>query len=145
MLRREAGTSLSSGDLLQECMLRLVKLDRILWQNRAHFLALASCMMRRALVDHLRARRRLKREHQRVELHTGIADDPCLEIEMLNDALEQLALIDPSRAEIVEMRYFGGMELSDIATVLDISESTVKRRWQTAKLWLADALTSNAA
>lgn len=140
MLRRERGVSLSTGDLIHEAVARLVALNRIAWNDRAHFLALASRMMRRALLDHVRARRRLKRDHQKVELITNIPDAPNLEAEALNAALDRLALIDPERAEIVEMRYFGGMELADVAHVLGLSESTVKRRWVVARMWLLEEL-----
>ncbi len=143
MLRREGGVSLSTGDLVQESVARLVALDRIDWADRAHFMALSSTMMRRALLDHLRAKRRFKREHEKVQLHTGLCGEPDHEVEALNDALHSLATIDPERADIVEMRYFGGMEIADIATVLGCSEATVKRRWAAARLWLLDALTEH--
>ncbi|MBS0504928.1 MAG: sigma-70 family RNA polymerase sigma factor [Proteobacteria bacterium] len=141
MVRREPGLSMSSGDLIHEAVARLIGLNRIEWQDRAHFMALAATMMRRALLDHVRSRRRLKREHEKVELTTGIAGEADIELEALNDALDTLAAIDPERASIVEMRYFGGMEIADIAGVLGLSESTVKRRWTAARLWLAEALT----
>jgi RNA polymerase sigma factor (TIGR02999 family) len=142
MLRRERGLSLSVGDLIHEAVARLVSLDRIAWNDRAHFMALSSRMMRRALIDHVRAKRAGKREHQKVALMTGIAEAPDLEIEALNDALDRLAVIDRERADIVEMRYFGGMELVDIAHVLSLSESTVKRRWTAARMWLLEELTA---
>lgn len=135
---------MSTGDLVQESVLRLIALDRIAWADRAHFMALSSTMMRRALLDHLRAKRRNKREHQKVELHTGIygaADIGAdIGVEALSDALDDLAKIDRERAEIVEMRYFGGMEIAEIAAVMGCSEATVKRRWAAARLWLLDAL-----
>lgn len=144
MVRREPGLSLSTGDLIHEAVTRLIGLKQIAWNDRAHFLALAARMMRRALLDHVRSRKRLKREHQKVELTTGIAGEPDVELEELNAALERLAAIDPERADIVEMRYFGGMEIADIAAVLGLSESTVKRRWNGARLWLLEALTDGA-
>ncbi len=141
MVRRESGLSMSTGDLIHEAVARLIGLNGIAWTDRAHFMALAATMMRRALLDHVRGRKRLKREHQKVELTTGIADAPDIELEALNDALDDLAVIDRERADIVEMRYFAGMEIADIATVLGLSESTVKRRWNGARLWLLEALT----
>lgn len=143
MLRRERGVSMSTGDLIHDTVTRLIGLNRIGWNDRAHFMALSARMMRRALLDHLRSRRALKREHEKVELSTGIGDEPDVEVEELNAALDRLARIDPERAEIVEMRYFGGMEIADIATVLNLSESTVKRRWASARLWLLEALTND--
>lgn len=144
MVRREPGLSLSTGDLIHEGVARLIGLKRIGWNDRAHFMALSSRMMRRALLDHVRSRKRLKREHHKVELTTRLADEPNIELEELNEALDRLAAIDRERADIVEMRYFGGMEIADIATVLGLSESTVKRRWTAARLWLLEALTPEA-
>lgn len=144
MVRREPGLSMSTGDLIHEAVARLIGLNRIDWTDRAHFMALAARMMRRALLDHVRSRKRLKREHQKVELTTRIADEPNFELEDLNNALERLAAVDAERAAIVEMRYFGGMDIADIAVVLDLSESTVKRRWNAARLWLLEALTPQA-
>lgn len=140
MLRRERGASLSTRDLIHEAVARLVGLNRIGWEDRAHFMALASTMMRRTLIDRARARHRLKREAELMTLRTDQPGDPRLEMAALGDALAALARIAPDRAEIVEMRYFGGMELAEIATVLGCSESTVKRRWAAARLWLLDAL-----
>lgn len=144
MLRGERGTTVSTRDLVHEVVLRLVALDRIDWEDRNHFLALAARMMRRALVDHARARDAGKRRHHRVELVTGIPDAPRLDVADLAFALDRLAAIDPERAEIVEMRFFGGMEVTEVAQVLGTSEATVKRRWSSARLWLADALGSPA-
>jgi RNA polymerase sigma factor (TIGR02999 family) len=141
MLRYENGVSLSTGDLIHEGVARMVTLNRIDWNDRAHFMALSARMMRRALIDHVRAKHAQKREHEKVELHTGIGEDPNAEVEALNSALDRLAEIDPERAQIVEMRYFGGMEVADIAQVLRLSESTVKRRWSAARIWLLEALT----
>lgn len=137
MLRGERGCSLSTGDLVQESVARLVALDRIDWADAQHFKALSATMMRRALLDHLRDRRTHKRRHEKVEMLTGIStEDPDYEIEALSAALDKLARIDPERADIVEMRYFGGLDIADIAAVLDCSEATVKRRWTAARLWL---------
>jgi RNA polymerase sigma factor (TIGR02999 family) len=140
MLRGERNVSLAVGDLVHETILKLIRLNEIDWQDRAHFLALTSVMMRRALVEHVRAKRRGKRDHQKVELVTNIPDAVNANLDEINDALERLSRIDRERAEVVEMRYFGGMEIADIAMVLGLSESTVKRRWQAARLWLYEAL-----
>jgi RNA polymerase sigma factor (TIGR02999 family) len=140
MLRSERDVSLSVGDLVHETILKLIALNEIDWQDKAHFMALTSVMMRRALIEHVRAKRTDKRRHQKVELLTNLPDAPNADLDDVNDALERLSRIDPERAEIVEMRYFGGMEIADIAVVLKLSESTVKRRWQAARLWLYEAL-----
>ena len=148
MLRRERGaSSLSTRDLIHEGVARLIALNRIAWADRAHVLALASTMMRRFLIDHARAQRRLKREGELVTLKTAAFGEPALEsveIEALGEALGRLSRLSPEGAEIVEMRYFGGMELTEIAQVLGCSESTVKRRWTAARLWLLDALAEDA-
>ena len=140
MLRGERHVSLSIGDLVHETILKLIALDRIDWRDRAHFMALTSTMMRRALIEHVRASGRRKRDHMKVELITNLPDVGNADLDEVNDALDRLARVDPQRAEIVEMRYFGGMEITDIAVVLNLSESTVKRRWQSARLWLFEAL-----
>ena len=140
MLRGERNVSLSISDLVHETILKLIVLEQIDWQDRAHFMALTSVMMRRALIEHVRAKGRNKRQHQKVELKTNLPDVANADLEDVNAALDQLARIDRERAEIVEMRYFGGMEIADIAVVLKLSESTVKRRWQAARLWLYEAL-----
>jgi RNA polymerase sigma factor (TIGR02999 family) len=140
LLRSERNVSLAVGDLVHETIIRLIAVDRIDWQDRAHFMALTSVMMRRVLIEHVRAKGRAKRQHHKVELQTNLPDAPNADLEEVNDALEALARIDPERAEIVEMRYFGGMEMADIAEVMGLSESTVKRRWQAARLWLYEAL-----
>jgi RNA polymerase sigma factor (TIGR02999 family) len=144
LLHGERHVSLSVGDLVHESMLRLIVLDRIDWQDRAHFMALTSRMMRRALIDHVRAKRRGKRQHLRVVLETNIPDVVNVELDDISDALDRLARFDPGRAEVVEMRYFGGMAIPDIAVVLGLSEATVKRRWQAARLWLYEALSPAA-
>lgn len=138
MLRFERGVSLSAGDLVQEVMVRLIGLDQLDWQDRSHFLALASRMMRRSLIDHVRRKRSAKRDHVRVDLHSRIEGDPRFDLEDIEFALGKLGEIDPSYAEIVEMRYFGGMSLIDIAAVQGCSESTIKRRWRVARAWLID-------
>ncbi|MBB5684917.1 RNA polymerase sigma factor (sigma-70 family) [Sphingobium boeckii] len=102
-------------------------------------------MMRNALIDHVRAKRSNKRSHHKVELLTNIPDAVQMDVEDLVAAMDRLAQIDAERAHIVEMRYFGGMAIKDIAIVLDISESTVKRRWEAARLWLFDALEQASA
>jgi len=140
MLRGERNVSLSTGDLVQEAFLRLIRLERIDWQDRAHFMALASTLMRRVLVDHMRAKNAAKRAHQRVTLNTQAEGGRLVDFTKLNHALLRLAAIDPERAEIVEMRYFGGMSVADVAEATGLSDATVQRRWTTARAWLIEAL-----
>lgn len=139
-LRRERSSSLSSHDLVNEALLRIMGENPEIG-SRAHLLALLSRLMRNVLVDQARARQADKRRHQRVELRTlveGAAS--AFDLISLDTALVRLKAVDPSYAEIVEMRYFGGMTVSDIAEVIGCSEPTVKRRWQAARAWLADAM-----
>lgn len=140
-LREEGACSLASGDLINEAVLRLTRLERIRWSDKAHFLALAATVMRRVLIDHARRKGASKRAGRPVTLVTGVgSQDPPLELMELNMALEDLAAIDVVRANIVEMRFFGGMAIPEIALVLGISETTAKRRWASARAWLFDRL-----
>ena len=144
LLRNERNTSLSTGDLVNEAVLRLMNLDRIDWVDRAHFLALSARAMRRALVDHARRKGSDKRRHDKVTLVTQIHGGGIEQIELdrLDKALIRLHVIDPERAEVVELRYFGGMSLDEVAEVTGVSDSTVKRSWRVARAWLVDALRS---
>ncbi len=139
-LRAEPNSSLSTGDLINDAVVRLMGLDRIDFVNRAHFIALASTLMRQILVDYARAKSTNKRNHHKVELNTRVEGEQKFDLNMLDSALVRLGAIDVDLAELVEMRYFGGMTLADIAEVTSVSEATVKRRWQTARAWLTDAL-----
>lgn len=140
LLAREYDVSLSGGDLVHEATLRLLNSGRGEWKDRAHFLALASKIMRQVLIDHVRAKRADKRDHQRVTLATHLEKPPSADVQVLHEALLRLAAIDATKSEIVEMRYFGGMSIADIAEVLDLSERTVKRHWASARAWLMDAV-----
>lgn len=140
-LRSERHTSLSTGDLINEAVLRLSRLTIMEFHGRAHILALASRLMRRVLIDAARQRAAAKRGETPVTLCTNVADweipVDLLELEM---ALKELAEFDPERSQIVEMRFFGGMTSADIAAVLGISEPTVKRRWAATRAWLHNRL-----
>lgn len=139
-LRGERNSSLSTGDLINDAVLRLIQLDGGALTDRAHFIALASRMMRHILVDHARMKSSGKRRHARVELCTAIDGEQRFDLIQLESALIRLSAIDAQLTELVEMRYFGGMTIADVAIVTGWSEPTVKRRWQTARAWLADAL-----
>ena len=145
LLRAESNTSLSTGDLVNEAVIRLMQIDRIDWADKAHFLALAARAMRRSLIDHARKKGSDKRRHDRVTLVTDVAGGGSdrIELDVLEKALIRLANLDPARAEIVELRYFGGLTLEEIAEVTGASPSTVKRSWRAARAWLLDTL--NAA
>lgn len=139
-LRRERNASLSTGDLINDAVLKLIQADPARLADRAHIIALSSRMMRRILIDHARQKDAGKRRHKRVTLATGVEGAPRFDLISLESALIRLGAIDAQLMELVEMRYFGGMTVSDIAVVTGLSEPTVKRRWQVARAWLADAL-----
>lgn len=141
LLRAESNNSLSTGDLVNEASIRLIQLDQIEWADKSHFLALSARAMRRALIDHARKKNTDKRYHQRVTLVTrfeGAAHR--VDIDVLEKSLIRLAAIDAEKANIVELRYFGGMTLEEIAEVTGTSESTVKRQWRVARAWLLNAI-----
>ena len=103
-------------------------------------LALASRVMRNVLVDHARQKGAGKRKHQKVELTTRVDGDQRFDLLTLDSALIRLKVLDAQLAELVEMRYFGGMTVEDVALATGLSEPTIKRRWQVARSWLVDAL-----
>jgi RNA polymerase sigma factor (TIGR02999 family) len=125
--------------LVHEAYVRLVKQEQVPAKNRAHFIAIASRLMRQILVDHARSQAAAKRgPKQKVELDTGLASAPVRTIDVveLNDALLDLAHIDEQQSHIVELRFFGGLTTEETAEVLGISPATVKRDWNVAKSWL---------
>lgn len=140
-LRCERHSSLSTGDLVNEAVLRFSRLTVMEFHGRAHILALASRMMRQVLIDAARQRAAAKRGDTPVTLCTNVPDwQQPLDILELEFALEKLSELDPDRCRIVEMRFFGGMSHADIAAVLGISEPTVKRRWASTRAWLHNHL-----
>jgi RNA polymerase sigma factor (TIGR02999 family) len=146
-LRRERATNtLQPTALVHEVYLRLVKQDRTNWQNRSHFLGIASQMMRRILVDRARAHNTPKRSGRwaRVTLDEGMAQDPGREVDLLDldRALAELATFDPRKSKVAELRFFGGLSLVETGQVLDVSVATVEREWQVARAWLYSRLTA---
>ena len=136
-LRRErAGHSLQTTALVNEAYVRLVDYKRMHWQNRAHFLAVSAQAMRRILVDHAR-RRNVKRgagiEHVSLDDAAVIRTDRSSDFVSLDDALNALAALAPRKAQVVELRFFGGLSVDETAEVLHVSPITVMREWQTAK------------
>lgn len=140
-LRSERSSSLSTGDLINDAVLRLMEIEQISLSDRAHFIALASRVMRRILVDRARLRSTDKRRHVRIELCTQIDGGRRIDLCELDSALIRLGALDEQLAELVEMRYFGGMTVAEVGVVMGLSEASVKRRWQTARAWLTDVLT----
>lgn len=142
LLRSERNSSLSTGDLVNEAALRLIRLDQIDWADKSHFLALSARAMRRVLIEHARKKNADKRHHHKVTLVTRLEGAAQrIDIDVLEKSLIRLSAIDPAKATIVELRYFGGLSLQEIAEVEGSSESTVKRQWRVARAWLLDAMT----
>jgi RNA polymerase sigma factor (TIGR02999 family) len=139
-LRHERpGHTLPPTALVHEAYLRLADQRRMAWQNRAHFLALAAQAMRRILIDHARAAGAAKRagDWARVSLNDELASpQPDIDLRALDDAINELGVLDPQQARIVELRFFGGMSVEETAEVLGISSATIKRDWSSAKAWL---------
>jgi RNA polymerase sigma factor (TIGR02999 family) len=139
-LRGEINSSLSTDDLINDAILRFMRLATISLVDRAHFIALASRIMRNVLTDHARAKQAGKRQHHKIELNTQVDGGQRIDLESLNFALIRLGVIDPALMELVEMRYFGAMSIDDVALATGQSAATIKRRWRTARAWLADAM-----
>lgn len=143
-----AGHTLQPTALVNEAYLRLCNLPQVDWQDRAHFFAIAARIMRFLLVDHARAQGGAKRGGglQRVALdETAVyAPERPEELLALDDALNRLAVVDEKKSRIVELRYFGGLTAEEVAEVLGIAISHVKREWTKAKLWLYQELQSDA-
>jgi len=141
-LRRERGEhTLQPTALVNEAYLKLVDQKNPKWQNRAHFFGISAQLMRRILVDHARQHQAVKRggaEQQRISL-TGaeaLAQQPEIDLLALNEALDELAKMDPKQSRIVELKFFGGLSIEEIAEVLGIGHATVERDWKMARAWL---------
>src|SRR5262249_13801421 len=138
--------TLQATALVNEAYLRLIDVKRVRWQNRAHFLAVASRVMRRILVDAARSRGYQKRGAGApiVPLDEAlvVSKEPQHDLVALDDALTALAVVDPRKSQVVEMRFFGGLSLEETAEALHVSRDTVKRDWKMAKLWLLRELGS---
>ncbi len=148
-LRKEGHErSLNTTGLVHEAYLRLLESTAITFDDRDHFLAVASRVMRNVLVDHARARATAKRgggtELAELEEETWVADVDLDKVTELDEALSQLERVDQRRARIIEQRYFGGLSLDEIAQVMHVSLATVKRDLRYARAWLAAELRSKS-
>jgi RNA polymerase sigma factor (TIGR02999 family) len=145
MRGEQSDHSLQTTALVNEAYIRLVDSRRVGWQNRAHFLAVAAQLMRRILVDFVRRRRFQKRGGglQKVSLADGfeLASPVNTDIVAVDDALRELAKLDPRKARVVELRFFGGLSLEETAEALNVSTDTVGRDWRAARAWLTRELT----
>jgi len=124
--------------LVHEAYLRLVDQARVDWRDRAHFFGLVATTMRRVLIDHARRRCRLKRQYAEPAPGLTIAGSGAREVDLLDldRALEKLATESARAAKVVEMRYFAGLEIDEVATCLEVSPATVKRDWEFARAWM---------
>jgi len=138
------GHILQTTALVNEAYLRLVDYKRMQWQNRAHFFAVSAQVMRRILVEHAR-RHNLKRggavQHVSLDEAAQVGGVKAADLVALDDALNELARLDPRKVQVVEMRFFGGLSVEETAEVLKVSPVTVMRDWNTAKAWLYRELT----
>jgi len=142
---KRAGHSMQTGDLVNEVYLRLIDIDDVTWQDRAHFFAVAAQLMRRILVDAARARACAKRggglkrvDHSGVDLDQmpGMSSKQDSELVAIDDALKVLTKMDPRKAQVIELRFFGGLTVDETAEVLKIGPQTVMREWKLAKAWM---------
>ena len=147
MRRERSGHSLQTTALVNEAYMRLVDYTRMQWQNRAHFFAVCAQLMRRILVEHARrhnAKRGRGVRHVSLDEAVVVGADGDLDFVALDDALNALARVDPRKVQVVEMRFFGGLSIDETAAVLRVSPVTVRRDWNSAKVWLYRELTGRA-
>ena len=151
--REREGHTLQTTALVNEAYLRLAGSGNIAWQNRSHFFAVVAQVMRHILIDYARRRHYVKYggEAQRVPFDEALAaketflmsQPRAAELLALDEALAELAKLDPRKGRVVELRYFGGLSLAETAEVLEVSLMTVRRDWRAAKAWLFKAVTSD--
>ena len=147
-LRRETpGHTLRPTALVHEAYLKMIDQQKVDWQGRTHFLAVAAQAMRRVLVDHARSKKRKKRGGSRRRLTLDeqlVIHRDCEEdIVAVDDALESLARLDAQQARIVEMRFFAGMKVDEVAAALGVSKRSVEREWTAARAWLRQQLSED--
>lgn len=144
MRREDPDHTLQTTALINETYLRLVDQRKVQWQNRAHFFGIAAQIMRRILLNYARDQNRLKRGGRAIHVSLSKADvmpaEKDRELICLNDALNRLGELDERKARVVELRYFGGLSVDEVAEVLGVAPITVMRDWQFAKAWLAREL-----
>jgi RNA polymerase sigma factor (TIGR02999 family) len=140
MARERAGHTLQTTALVNEIYVRMVDLRGVSWRDRAHFFAISSRLIRRVLIDAARSRGSLKRggHSPRVTFDEALFAplEPRADVVALDEALNALSAIDPRKSQVVELRFFGGLDIDETAEVLKVSTETVKRDWRLAKAWL---------
>lgn len=141
--------TLQTTALVNEVYLRLVDCGRVNWQDRAHFFAMSAQLMRRILIDFARSRDYLKRggaiPHISLEEAPSVCEDPDVNLVALDDALKALAAVDERKSKVVELKFFGGLNVEETAEVLRVSSDTVMRDWKLAKIWLLRELSRGRA
>lgn len=149
MRRQPSGHTFQTTELIHEAYLKIASQNEHKWQNRAHFFGVASKVMRHVLVDYARSKSSKKRGgwQERVSFNEDIKVSPANseEIVALDEALRQLAALDPRKSQVVEMKFFGGLTVEEIAEVLKISPQTVKRDWHFSRNWLLRELAADNA
>ena len=139
-----AGHSLDATALVHEAYLRLADQRRVDWRNRAQILGLAAGMMRRILVNHARDRAAQKRGANPQQVSLSLLESPSgrpdVDLIALEDAMERLGALDERKSRVVELKFFGGLTVEEIAEVLQVSRATVEREWSFARAWLYDAI-----
>lgn len=137
----DAKLAIQPTDLAHEAALRILKLERMDWRDRAHFLAMSARIMRQTLMDEVRRHRARKRQAPPVLTQWNEAGrGPAFDLEHFDEVLARLFTIDAERARVVELRFYAGLTLAEAAEALGVSESTVERRWRGARAWLLSAL-----
>ena len=148
MRRERPGHTLQTTALANEAYLRLVDARNVQWQSRAHFFAIAARVMRQILVDFARSRRSAKHgkglEALTLEEALAVTPQQSTDLVALDDALKSLARLDTRKSQVVEMRFFGGLTEEEAAEVLKVSEKTVRRDWNLAKVWLMRELSGRS-
>ena len=149
LVRERSDHTLQATALVHEAYLRLIAQRQVNWTNRAQFIGVAAVMMRRILVNHARDRAADKRggEAERVSLSAADAVDeaPSVELIALHNALEALAEIDARKSRVVELKFFGGLTIAEIAELMELSPATIEREWSFSRAWLYDALAGDGS
>jgi RNA polymerase sigma-70 factor, ECF subfamily len=147
--RERSDHTLQATALVHEAYLRLVAQRQVDWANRAQFIGMAAVMMRRILVNHARGRAADKRggEAERVSLSLAdaIGEAPSVELIALHNALDALAAIDARKSRVVELKFFGGLTIAEIAELMELSTATIEREWSFSRAWLYDALAGDGS
>jgi RNA polymerase sigma factor (TIGR02999 family) len=149
MAREQPGQLLQTAALIHEVYLRLVDVQNVGWQDRSHFYGICARLMRRVLVDFARSRNYQKRggRFPHIELEEAVTVSAVVgsEIQAVDEALKQLAMVDPRKSQVVELRFFGGLTVEETAAALQVSPETAMREWKLAKAWLLRELSHEAS